>query len=172
MAKPRPILAGEVGKPASSNDPSLDLQLKGQTGDGEIALSACQLHEHSQAVPRARDQRFHQQLVGPASRCVQALEEVRGGDLATTVAALQHEPRVERQCAGWQFSRRVRQGDAATKGTAIAYGEVGNMRHGFRDQRQVLVDDRRIGDLDVASERADADVPVCQTYALQRVEFG
>ena len=87
------------------------------------------------------------------------------------VAALQHEPRVERQCAGWQFSRRVRQGDAATKGTAIAHGEVGNMRHGLRDQRQVLVDDRRIGDLDVASERADADVPVCQTYTLQRVEL-
>ena len=56
------------------------------------------------------------------------------------------------------------------KRAAIAHGEVGHVRHGLREQWQVLAHDRRIGDLHVTCEGADPHLSRLKAYALERID--
>ena len=63
----------------------------------------------------------------------------------------------ERQQAGGQFGRRIGEGDRAAEGAAIADRRMADMRHGERDQRRMLGDQRGMLDLRMTRQRADFD---------------
>ena len=140
-----------------------------------MAKSPCRwassMNTETEAGALHGDQGFDQQLVGPARRLVEALEVVVRRHLAPAGSALQHQGGAERQHAGRHLGRRVGERDAAAEGAAIAHRDVGDMRHGLGDQRQVLA--RRSREPATSAWRVSAPMRTCsplQRDAGQRVQ--
>ena len=104
---------------------------------------------------------------GPERGLEQVAEEIVGRDGAAPLRAGDLHLAAEREQAGRQLGGRIGERDRAAERAAVADRRMADMRHGARDQRRVLRDDRRAFGRGVAHQGADLHAAVAARDAVE-----